>query len=157
MTFVRSFWRCYNPSWMFVAPQHLKKYSHRALAGFLAIWLSGLALLVACNAKSTSAMDNCPLAKLGAHCDKADKNKDLKAFSRPSSETGADCCAFIPAFFDKTRTFDGKQQIAPVALKPAVEVPTASWVRPTVAHTFSYRSTVLLKNHTFLKNRTFRI
>ncbi len=138
---------------------NFRKNLHRTLTGFMAIWLSGVVFLLCCHVQNVNAaeMGSCPLAKLGIHCDKAEKNKDSEKVSNQSNEQGMDCCGFIPAFFDKTRTIDNNQQTA-------VIVPTAIVVRPRLVKAqtnfypaYPYLSTVLIKNDTFLKNRTFRI
>ena len=95
-----------------------KNIYYKMFAGFMAIWLSGLVFLLCCHVQNTRAaeMDSCPLLKLGAHCDKADKEKDSEKVTRQNNETRVDCCGFIPAFFDKTRTIDNNQQVAVAAL-----------------------------------------
>lgn len=143
---------------MFFAPRQLKN-AREALSAFMVIWLSGLVLLLACNVKMTGSaeMEFCPLTKLGAHCDKADKNKDSQVLTTRNDEQRMDCCAFIAAFFDKTRTFDTKPQLAPVATVATVETPRSVSLRTNSPSAISYHSIALLKNDTFLKNRTFRI
>lgn len=133
--------------------------AHKALVGLMSFWLSGVVLLLVCNARMPNpAMDHCPLMKLGARCDKADKNKPTESLTSETNQHEIDCCAFIPAFFDKSRVFDGEQQ-------GVVSAPVSSVIiRPSyspVGHVFkpasSFQSTALLKNDTFLKNHTFRI
>jgi hypothetical protein len=90
-------------------------FMRSTLAGFMVMWLSGVVFLVLCHGQSANTMESCPLVRLGAHCDKADKEKDSEKVTKQSSETGIDCCAFIPVFFDKTRTADGNTQSAIIA------------------------------------------
>ncbi len=139
--------------------KRLKTIMHQTLAGFMAIWLSGVIFLLCCHVQNTIAagMDSCPLVKLGAHCDKAEKEKDSEKVTNQSSDTGMDCCAFIPVLFDKTRTRDGNQQIAVMAPSTTVVKPRLVTIRTNFAPAYSHLSTVLTKNDTFLKNRTFRI
>ncbi|HEV8590929.1 MAG TPA: hypothetical protein VGQ55_02425 [Pyrinomonadaceae bacterium] len=141
-----------------MALTRLKRISHKSLAAFMALWMSGAVLLI-CTVQmpGQSADDFCPLTKLGAHCDKAKQNKDAQSLTTQTDEQGIDCCAFIPAFFDKTRTIDGNQQVAADVPATAIEQPRLVAIRVTFHPAFRYRSTVLLKNNTFLKNRTFRI
>lgn len=136
----------------------IKRISHKSFAAFMALWMSGAVLLI-CTVQmpSQSADDFCPLMKLGAHCDKAKQNKDAQSLTTQTDEQGIDCCAFIPAFFDKTRTVDSNQQVAADVPATAVEKPRPVAVTVNFQPAFDYRSTVLLKNNTFLKNRTFRI
>src|SRR5438045_2855321 len=91
--------------------RRLETFTRRSLAGFMALWLSGVVFLFLCHAQAATAMETCPLVKLGAHCDKADKEKDAKKVTKQTNETGMDCCAFIPTLFDKTRTSDSNQQV----------------------------------------------
>jgi hypothetical protein len=134
------------------------KYSHPVLAGFMAIWLSGLVVLLACHTPTVHAMADCPLAKFGVKCDKVDKNKDLQVITNENGNPGFDCCAFIPAFFEKSRSFYGKQQYSAAAASSTIVVlrgraPVASRFAVVV----SASHVVLPKNDTYLKNRTFRI
>jgi hypothetical protein len=135
----------------------LRKLTQKAFAGFMAVWLSGVVFLLCCHATPMPEMDSCPLVRMGAHCDKADKERETEKVTSGTNETGIDCCAFIPAFFDKTRTVDTNQQVAvappaTTALEPRVVVIRSNHypvrIRPSI---------VLVKNDTFLKNRTFRI
>ena len=118
--------------------------------------MSGFVFLLCCHAKKTEAA-TCPLMRLGARCDKAQKAKDAERIEKQSKDEGIDCCAFIPAFFDKTRTLDAHDQIA-------VAAPLAKLVGPRVTDRFSnfapqhtYPSAVLPGNDTFLKNKAFRL
>ena len=131
--------------------------THRTFVGFMAIWLSGAVFLVLCHGQTANAMDSCPLVRLGAHCDKADKEKESDKVTKQSNESGMDCCAFIPTFFDKTRTSDSNLQVAIAAPKTTVVRPRLVAVQTNFASAYPYLSAVLLKNNTFLKNRTFRI
>lgn len=137
----------------------LKRITHKTFAGFMAIWLSGVVFLVVCNLQMANASggDHCPLVKLGAHCDKVDKNKNSHVVTDRTNENGMDCCAFIPALFDKSRTIDSNQQVAAVAPIAIVERPKQIAVQPLFTRNCSYHSTILPKGDTFLKNRTFRI
>ena len=76
---------------------NFRKNLHRTLTGFMAIWLSGVVFLLCCHVQNVNAaeMGSCPLAKLGIHCDKAEKNKDSEKISNQSNDQGMDCCGFI--------------------------------------------------------------
>lgn len=125
----------------------------------MAIWLSGVVFLLCCHVQNTmvAGMETCPLVKLGAHCDKAEKEKDSEKVEKQSTEPGMDCCAFIPVLFEKTRTRDGNHQVAVVAPPTTVVIPRLVPVQTNFAPAYAYFSPVLIKNDTFLKNRTFRI
>ena len=137
----------------------LKKITHKTFAGFMAIWLSGVVFLICCHAQKANAaeMEFCPLAKSGVHCNKSDQNIESLKLTKQSGESGMDCCAFIPALFDKTRKIDNDQQTAAVAPVLSVITPKLVSVAANFAPARPYLSAVLQKNSTFLKNRTFRI
>ena len=137
--------------------KRLKTITRSTLTGFMVMWLSGVVFLILCHGQKANTMESCPLVKLGAHCDKADKGKDSEKITKQTNETGIDCCAFIPVFFDKTRTSDSNQQVAIAAPTTSVVKPRLTAIQTNFAPAFQYFSTVLSKNNTFLKNRTFRI
>ena len=123
----------------------------------MAVWLSGVVLLLCCHMQAAESADFCPLAKLGGHCDKARQARDAEKLTQPSNEDGVDCCAFIPAFFDKTRTFEGRQLIA-FSSASSIEIEQARAAVAVIPKTScSHISTVLPKNDTFLRNQSFRL
>jgi hypothetical protein len=135
------------------------KLAHKGLAGFMTLWLSGIVFILCCHLQNdyVAERDSCPLVKLGAHCKKGEKTKQPEIITRQSDDPGMDCCAFIPAFFDKTRTNDNHQQVA-VAASAVIQTPSISGItRPSYAPFDAYHPPAILKNDTFLKNRTFRI
>ena len=135
----------------------LRMFTRSTLAGFMVMWLSGVVFLILCQGQTANSMESCPLVRLGAHCDKADKEKDSEKVTKQSNETGIDCCAFIPALFDKTRTVYSNQQVVLINPSTTVANPRLVPVQINFPPAYRYSSTVLLKNNTFLKNRTFRI
>ena len=142
---------------MVIRSKTLKKYIRISLAGFMSVWLSGFVFLLFCHIQSDAA-EFCPLAKPGVHCDKAEKAKDAEKFTKQTSDAGMDCCAFIPLFFDKTRTVDNQRQV--VFATPSYVAITPRFAASYTLATNTPRlhiSTVLPRNDTFLKNRTFRI
>lgn len=132
------------------------KYARLALAAFMAVWLSGLVFLFCCH-QATDTADSCPLMRLGAHCDKAERERNAEKVSTKQSDSGIDCCAFIPAFFDKTRTVDTNLQVVAAPTNSIALEPTVVAVFPRPAAQTSYLTVIRPKNYTFLKNRTFRI
>jgi hypothetical protein len=135
------------------------KLAYRGLAGFMALWLSGIVFILCCHLQNgyVAERDSCPLVKLGAHCKKGEKAKSADIITRQGDDQGIDCCAFIPAFFDKTRTNDTNQQVA-VPAPPAIPALAIIVItRPSYAPPQAYHPPPILKNDTFLKNRTFRI
>jgi len=136
----------------------LRKITHKTLSAYLAVWLSGVVFLFCCDEiNGESKADSCPLAKMSAHCDKAEKDKASQVIASQTTEQGMDCCAFIPVLFDKTRTVERNQQPSAAAPSLVVEVPRLVLIPSDFAPAKAYRSIALLRNDTFLKNRTFRI
>ena len=120
--------------------------------------MSGIVFLLCCHVRPVDAADFCPLVKPGAHCDRTEKEKNSDRLTNQFDQQGMDCCAFIPAFFDKTRTFDRTQQVVSVtAALEAGQAKTFVARSTTQGNSVSYHSVALVKNNTFLKNRTFRI
>ena len=125
------------------------------LAALMAVWLSGFVFLLICG-RGPDTLEMCPLAKAGIHCDKAEKQRNAEKVEKQTSDQGVDCCAFIPAFFDKTRTLESHQIAAP-ALSSFVLQPVAVIVRADFIPAFQPRSFVPLRNNSFLINRSFRL
>ncbi len=134
-----------------------RKYLQKTLTAFMVVWLSGAVFLVLCHAKPMEMADSCPLIKMGAHCDKADKQQTSESVEQPSTDQSIDCCAFIPTFFDKTRSSNTGSVVAvvPATIAPNYR-PNIKTVR-TPQPFVRISTLVLQKNDTFLKNRTFRI
>jgi hypothetical protein len=138
--------------------KRLSKIGSRSFTALMAVWMSGFVLLLACNGQlSSSSTDHCPLAKLNSHCDSTDENKALVSLTNRDNDQTIDCCSFIPAFFDKTRRFDGRRSPLTTLAPDPVETPR-SFIRVRPAEpVLIYRSVIPLGNKIFLKNRTFRI
>jgi hypothetical protein len=142
-----------------VSVPQIKIIARKVCAGFMALWLSGVVFILCCHLQNgyVAGRDSCPLVKLGAHCDKAEKAKQSEIITSPGSDQGMDCCSFIPAFFDKTRTNDSSQQVA-VAAPIAIPAPSVTVItRYNYAFPHAYQSPPIPKNDTFLKNHSFRI
>ena len=136
-----------------------RKIFKRAVAGTMSIWLSGFVFIFCCHmAPPTGPADHCPLEKLGVHCDRAEKERNSAKLKADESQQGIDCCAFIPAFFDKTRNVDNGARFVsgPTATIESKSAALRFQIRPA-AISGSYRSALIFKNHTFLINRTIRI
>jgi len=126
------------------------------LTAFMAVWLSGFVFLLICGRGPDTAVEFCPLAKAGIHCDKAEKQRNAEKVEKQTGDQGVDCCAFIPAFFDKTRTVES-HQIAPPVVSSPVSQPVAVIVRTNFVPAFHPPPFVPLRNDTFLINRSFRL
>ena len=135
------------------------KFTRKTLAGFMAVWLSGVLFLFCCekiNGKPMQA-EICPLAKVSEHCDKAAKaNADSSIIGLTESDC-ADCCGFLPAIFDKNRKIEREQKQIALATKTTAlkfRVPLLTDNSPQVA---AFYSRVPDRQGTFIKNCTFRI
>ena len=102
--------------------KQFRKYCRKTLAGFMSVWLSGIALLLFCQTPAQAkGSDFCPLAKASkakSHCNHStSRNSKSDLFTQRAPES-VDCCAFIPAIFDKNRKKDRHPQPVTVTEKP---------------------------------------
>ena len=84
-----------------------------ALAGVMAIWLSGIVLLFCCHpAAALPAMDAYPMAKMSDHCKRTKQhNAEENVLTAPPSVCFQ--CGFFPVIFDKSRKVEpANKQIA---------------------------------------------
>src|SRR5262245_46739322 len=125
------------------------RFSLRFVAGGLAIWLSGVVLVLCCHMQQAEAADFCPLAKFGAHCDKAEKGTNSEKLTNQNDECGLDCCSFIPSFYDKTRVLDHNGNVAVVS-SDVIEIDASQKANKSAFVPFyTYRPVVLLRNDSF--------
>ena len=103
---------------MSVPVRDLKTYVRLGLAGFLAVWLSGVAFLICCPTVAANPDEAfCPLAKMGGHCNKAKNEGSPSLKSEYTNDCGLGGCAYLPIVFDKSRKVEkAKKQTAPVAV-----------------------------------------
>ena len=137
----------------------IKRNAHNALAAGMALWLSGVVFLFCCGEMTAASMsaESCPLAKISAHCDK-EKNADgSESVTKQRNQNTVDCCAFMAAFFDRTRTVEIHKQLLAAAPSLGLESPRPIAGPANFAPATWYRSVTLPKNDTFLKNLAFRI
>lgn len=137
----------------------VKNITHKTIAGFMALWLSGFVFLFCCetlNAKSM-AKESCPLAKMSKHCDKAKQTNVSTPVVGSGHEDSFDCCGFLPVVFDKSRkTEQNQKQIATSPNVIAVKFTLPRFV--ITPHPISeFQSRVLDRHGTFVKNCVFRI
>ena len=139
--------------------KHFRKISHRSLAGFLMIWLSGAVFLFCCEMAAAERLEEefCPLSKAHSHCDKNAAVTDSNAFSGRSADFSFDCCAFLPIVFEKTRTIEKVPQAAPITPKLKIERHYLSNLDTPFEISSNYHSTVLPRNDLFLRNCYFRL
>jgi len=131
----------------------------RSLAGFMAVWLSGVVFLFCCpEMKAAAAADSCPLMQMSSHCDHAAKKETANDSVDGVRPACFECCAFLPVVFDKSRKIDvvHKQIIA-----PKKELVLAKFELPAVR--LPMPQSTLLKQRaadrhwTYLVNGVFRI
>ena len=139
----------------FQAMKQFKKYSRKGLAGFMSIWLSGIALLFFCQLPArANGVDSCPLARVSkGHCDHAGSAEKSKSESFSQSTAQAfDCCSFIPAVFDKTRKIDRHPHPAgigekTVPLRLKIRPARRSWPKSVQASNLPAPGRIFIKNH----------
>jgi hypothetical protein len=140
--------------------KQFRKYYRKSLAGFMSIWITGVALLLFCQLPAhAKGADFCPLAKASkSHCDHgARKSKSDKSdlFSRNTPQS-FDCCSFIPAVFDKNRKLERNKQPATPAVKTEpyrlkMRPPRIGWPKAARA------SHQLVPERIFIKHRVLRM
>ena len=136
----------------------LKHYIRFTLAGFMVVWLSGIVFLFCCQGTAAAVeLEHCPMAKMSSHCDKA-KQQNLNAeFIERTTPACVECCAFLPAIFDKTRKVEPSQEpILPSAKRVAVQFEPPTITIPTfVSQTF--QRSIALPAKIYIQNCVFRI
>lgn len=137
----------------------MSKFTRKGMAGFMALWLSGIVFLLCCEMPKTQAApeDSCPLSKMKGHCDKAKSKQPSITLSSLPDTREVDCCGFIPAVFDKARKI---QKTEPLAQPAPVPQPGPSTQNIAIAlrEAFpNYHSKIIAGNKIFLKNRVLRI
>lgn len=139
--------------------RNLKKITHKTLAGFMALWLSGFIFLFCCSTLNAKTMEkeSCPLAKMSKHCDKAKNANQNVPVVESTDESSFDCCGFLPVVFDKSRKIEQDQK--QIAMTPKVIVVKFILPRPAnISPTFTaFQSRVPNRHGTFMKNCVFRI
>ena len=139
--------------------RHLNKFIHKALTGFMAVWLSGVLFLLCCqtmNAKAIAA-DSCPLAKKSDHCDKAKKANQNAPVIEFKGGSRVECCSFLHAVFDKARKIEQSQKQIAVTTKvvPFRFAPPRPANNSRTITTFHSRFSD--RRGTFIRNCVFRI
>jgi hypothetical protein len=149
-------------------PNFLQQGAKKILAGSLIFWLSGLLFVFCCDmpnmaAQASSETESCPLAKAAPdHCNKkksaaAEENDAQFAAAFETTKQTFDCC-ILPNIFDKARKIEFTQQIAAApATAVKISAPKFSVVKNAPEIPSIYRSPVLTRDETYLKNRVFRI
>lgn len=136
----------------------IKRMMQRSAAGFMAVWLSGFVFLFCCqNMRAAAEAEFCPMAKMG-HCDHAQKADPNAASFEKTQPVCVDCCAFLPAVFDKTRKVEPAQKHLAQATLPKIAI---AFNAPVVEHipTIAALSNEFVANgrSTHLRHCVFRI
>jgi len=138
---------------------HFKNITRKTLAGLMALWLSGVVFLICCGTMSGQSMDAefCPLAVKSAHCDKTEAaDSSAPGIERAETET-VDCCAFLPALFDKNRKLERTEQPETVSNQP---IAARFYLSPTIVRqteSSAFTPHIPNRQNTFVKNCVFRI
>ncbi len=135
-----------------------KHYIRVTLAGFMSVWLSGVVFLFCCQGTAAAAIeaDHCPMAKMSSHCDKAKQQTSNADFFERAAPACVDCCAFLPAVFDKTRKVEpAQEQMAPTAKVAAISFdPPMITVAAFISQTFQQPAKLAAK--IYIQNCVFR-
>lgn len=130
----------------------------RIFTAALAVWLSGIVLVICCQMPSANAagaeMDSCPLVKKG---DCAKSSRENSGESVAGESQTFDCCVFPAKVFDKARKIE--VQPPPAIISEAVEIvaPRVFSVRKTFQFSTVYQSFIRNRGGTHLNNCVFRI
>ena len=140
-----------------VSLQNTKKI----IAASLVFWMSGVLFLFCCDsmkAQAAETAESCPLAKT-EHCSKQSKAETASAdfvVIEPQPQT-LDCCRFIPPIFDKTVKTEKIQKVEAALSTVKILQPKFSVVKSAFPAAKNFRSVVLNRENTHLKNCVFRI
>lgn len=128
------------------------------MSGFMAIWLTGLVFVFCCGMmEAPASVEICPLAKAGSHCNKMKSESDSPHFSGETNGFSFDCCAFLPALFDKVRKLEKYQETAQVPDKLKIDAPRFSFAENNFQTTENYQPPSFHSEKIFIKNCIFRI
>lgn len=132
----------------------------KIIAASLVFWMSGVLFLFCCDSMKAQAAEteSCPLAKT-EHCSKQSKAETASAGSvviKPQPQT-LDCCRFVPSIFDKTVKTEKIQKVEAVSSTVKILQPKFVVVKTEFPAAKNFRSIVLNRENTHLKNCVFRI
>ena len=130
-----------------------------SLAGFMAVWLSGVLFLFCCpEMKAAVEADSCPLMKMSSHCDHAAKQETANDSVEGVKPACFECCAFLPVVFDKSRKIDVVQK---QIMAPAEELVVKKFEFPGIRFTApgptAFEPWVPDRHAAYLMNGVFRI
>lgn len=132
-----------------------RRITKRIFTASLAVWLSGIVLVLCCNMPTAKAETiNCPLARKG-DCAKSAENDFSQSFRNESLIF--DCCRFPAKVFDKVRKIEFQPQTAEIAETVKIAAPKISFSETVVRKTRIYQSFVHNRANAHLRNCVFRI
>ncbi len=135
-----------------------RQNTKRIIAGSLIVWLSGVIFLFCCEPMKVQASENesCPLAKTHNSCYKT-KTEDNSQFSSIERNLTLDCCKFLPQVFDKARKNEKIQKAEVAAAIVKISAPKLFFAKHEYNQPKVFKSPVLERGNTYLKNCVFRI
>ena len=135
-----------------------RQMTKRIFTAALAVWMSGIVLVVCCQISLVNAANNeiesCPLAKKD-HCAKSAQNNFGESFGNESQSF--DCCVFPAKVFDKARKIEVQPPTAEVVKTVEIAAPKSYIVRRTFTFPKINQSFIRNRGSTYLQNRVFRI
>lgn len=132
-----------------------RRITKRIFTIALAVWLSGIVLVLCCNMPTAQAETIvCPLAQKD-NCAKSSEKVLRESFIVESPIL--DCCAYPAQVFDKARKIEFQPQTAEVVETVKTVAPKISFSRTIVKKERVYQSFVHNRAKTHLKNCVFRI
>lgn len=130
----------------------------RIFTAALAVWLSGIVLVICCKMPTANAagaaMESCPLAKK-SDCEKSAQESSGESFENESQTF--DCCTFPAKVFDKARKIE--VQPPPTIISETIETvaPKIFSFQKTFSFPQVYQSFTRNRGSTHLQNCVFRI
>lgn len=135
-----------------------RQTTKRIFTAALAVWMSGIVLVICCQMPSVKAadaeMESCPLAKKG-DCAKSSQSNSGESFGNESQSF--DCCVFPAKVFDKAKKIEIQPQTAEAVEKIEIAAPKEFIVRRTFTSPKIHQSFIRNRGSTYLQNRVFRI
>ncbi len=136
-----------------------RPYTKKIVAASLVFWMSGILFLFCCESSKIQATEaeSCPLAKIN-HCSKQTAcENNLESVSVQLEQQALDCCRFLPFIFNKTVKIEKAQKVETAVASVKVSQPAFSIVNRVFPAQRNFRSVIINRENTHLKNCVFRI
>lgn len=141
--------------WVILRKMKLRRITKRIFTASLAVWLSGIVLILCCNMPTAKAETiSCPLARKD-NCAKSSENDFRESFRNESLTF--DCCGFPAKVFDKVRKLEFQPQAAEAVETVRIAAPKISFSKTVVKKDRVYQSFVHDRANAHLRNCVFRI